>query len=419
MINSRFYTIKNFDYNTVIVAFIFISASYFFKLSYVSRQMGILMNLIGAIVVISMIVFYHTFYPKKIKTIPMHYKTHINLLLFSVLLSMPMAKIFHGQNYATTLFAQKFTYFFLLYFYLHYIRLSPKYLINLIVLLGVIWCILYLIQYRIYPTKILNSRIHLDRGTVRIFFPGKGFAIITFFYLMHKTLTEKLKFWNILYLIIFIVIAGVLQGTRSNLGATMMLTGFFVLFYKKVKSRLLIIVLSILIGTGVVLIFSDIFTEMLLVSEKQVDNLEEKDPIRKRAFHFFMNDFQKSPATYIFGNGYSHGSSSYGREIAYYKAEYGFYQSDIGLAGEFSIFGSFFILIELIVLLGGIFKKKPLPIGYARYIFAFILISGLLGSGPFSSCSNIVAIVSILYLIDFYTYTSTSNPVESAQANFP
>lgn len=373
-----------------------------FTLIIFPRSTLALIEMVGTALLLLLFIIYQIYTDKSVVPIKPTFKLEVNLLLAGVLLSVPMASVYHHQNPATTFFAQKYTYYFLLYYYMHYTGVSAKNLEKLIFGLGVVWCILFLIQYKIYPNIILNARVHLDRGTIRIFFPGNTIALIAFFLSLHKILTEKFKLQYLIYILFFLVISGVLQGSRSNLGSLMILVALFIGFYKNVKSRLFIIALSIVVIIGAFFLFSGVIDEMVNVSEKQVDNSEYEDPIRLQAFRFFMSDFQPSKLTYLLGNGADHGSSPYGQKIIYYKLEHNFYQSDIGIAGEFTKFGLLFFIAEIMILIGGTFGRHPKGVGYLKYVFAYILMTGILGAGPLSSSSQITSIMMMLYLIDVY-----------------
>ena len=381
-----------------VIILIVLSAVNMFAFAVFSRQILMAIESLGSFLLLLLLILYQVYSDQSTLNIKKGFRLEVNLLLLGVLLSMPMAHIFHQQNYAISFFAQKFTYFILIYYVLHYFGLKSKEVENILFWFGMIWTIIFFIQYFAYPRIILNARVDWDRGTVRIFFPGWGLAVAAYFLSLQKALTANSSIKYLIYLLLFFIAGGILQGTRQMLATLVLLTALFIVLNKHVKSKILIIFLSMIMAGAFFMAFYDFFMGMLSVTQHQSTSPE--DPIRIRSARFFLTEFMESTINYIFGNGADHGSSPYGRKIIYYKGTYGFYQSDVGIIGDYSKFGILYVLGELLIIFRMIFGKLPATLSYLRYFFLLVLMTIAVGSGFFSSGSVLIVIAMLLYIVD-------------------
>ncbi|NJO90890.1 MAG: hypothetical protein HC831_19450 [Chloroflexia bacterium] len=159
--------------------------------------------------------------------------------------------------------------------------------------------------------------------------------------------------------------------------------------------------------------FQEVITSMFEVSVMQSE--EAEDNVRLKAARFFMVDFFPNSFSYITGNGAPGNNSEYGRQIRYYMENYGFFQSDIGMIGEYSMYGILFLLAEMTILIKTLFIKLPDDIKFVRYIFIGVLMMSFTGGGGFSEAENVVNICLLLYLIDAYkTIDRNPKPLDNA-----
>ncbi len=92
------------------------------------------------------------------KRIPMNFRWEIGLIFIGLILSTFAANLFHNQGFSQSLISQHDFYFFLFYFLLHYLKPDPKRIINMFLVLGFIYLVLYLVQYFLYPRLIVSCR---------------------------------------------------------------------------------------------------------------------------------------------------------------------------------------------------------------------------------------------------------------------
>jgi hypothetical protein len=319
----------------------------------------------------------------------------VGLIFLSLALAIYGAKWGHDQDFLLTIWVLSNMYFFLFYFFLHAVRMRPEELQKMMVVMGILYISFFLIQYVMYPRMIFGGRAQEMRGTIRIFLPGSAFAGLIFYYGLQQALTTEKKIWGF-YCLLFLIIP-LLQGTRSSI-ITLLLGAFiFILFSRQVKSKILIFMLLLASAAIAFVIFRDIIMNLVLVSQEQA--AQEGDDIRVRSARFFLFDFYPSSLNYLIGNGESHMMSAYGMRIWYYKSNYGFYQNDLGILGEYIKFGVLFVIC-VVLIFRKLFSIKVSPdYSYFRF-WALILILDELMGGAFTKPNSIVVIASVLYIID-------------------
>ncbi len=347
--------------------------------------MGIIL---GSALYIFLIVYEHSQEFRKEFTLP------VVFIFISLIISAIACNYFHDQPLHNTLFEQFELYYFLIYFLLHKLKPNPEKLLNMFLTLGFAYCGVYIIQYFLFPRVIVSSSVFQDRGTVRIFIPGGGFLYTAYFLLlMGFFITKKIKYlvWIIPILIIFFLL-----GTRQVLASIAMLTIINILMSRTIKSKILTFFLILLCFIPLFFLFEGIFLQMLKVTQEQSTSIE--DNVRYRAAHYFLFEFNKNPLWMITGNGMPDHQSSYGRFINSLTETFGFYQSDIGIIGDFSKFGIFFVIGQLWILIKLIRSKLVEKYTFIWYNTLSILMTMFTGAGLHAG--TIVLICMMMYIAD-------------------
>lgn len=327
------------------------------------------------------------------------FRFEVNLFLLSAFLSMPITYFYHHQGFETTLIAQRFMYFYLFYFLLHILRLKAFEVERLMVIIGVLYLAFFLLQYIFYPIILFDVRIDESRGTLRIFLPALGFMFLTYYKFLQEFL-NNLKVRHAIFLLLFLLVGGVLQGTRQTLASMILITAAYIFFSKQVKSKFFVISLASVASIAVFFLFQDIFLE--IIATTQMEKSDQETNIRSLAATFFLTDFMPSNIAYILGNGQDSMNSIYGERIYLYKTLFGFFQSDIGIIGDYSKFGVLFVVAQISVLSRVIFGKLHPKISYMRYLFISIALMMFTGRNFFGTSGGIVFIVMVLYIIECY-----------------
>lgn len=392
----------------VIILFILLASVTFFRLIFVPRQVYLLLSF-ASTVFMALAVLIGIIYDRG-KGFKQNFALEVGLMLLAVVGAMFGAYFGHGQNFLLSAWAQNDMYFYFFYFFLHLVRIRPEMFMRLLIFLAGFYAFLFFVQYAIFPVKIVSVGLTESRGTVRIFIPGYLNAeIIFFFFLLLFFRTNNLLYAGISFIYLIIV---VLLGTRQIL----LITGFSILVVllisRQVRSRLSMI---LLISAGAVLIFfifQDIFIQLIEVSKAQ--SAQEEDDIRIRSARFFLTEFQPHWINYILGNGVGHQASAYGLKIWYYKDVYGYYQSDLGLIGSYSMYGVLSVISVFLILRKiWIIKVEPMYV-FIKFWAVSLLLTSIL-SWPFFRPDSIVAIMSGLYLIDVSNYTLKVKQLEKVK----
>jgi hypothetical protein len=211
---------------------------------------------------------------------------------------------------------------------------------------------------------------------------------------------------KVIYLILFLIIL-ILMGTRQVILSITLMTGLFVLSSRLVKSKVLVFTLVVLSLIPLYIIFQDIFISLIDISKNQTQALAEDTRVRSATF-FLLQLF---PENYVYftGNGADSANSSYGMSIQMYKDLYGFYQSDLGLIGDYTKFGALFVIGVLWILIKSIFYKSGITFNYIKFFFISTLLTIFTGGGPFGMSDAIVAICFTMYLLDIDKYSKETD----------
>jgi hypothetical protein len=378
----------------LIILFVIVASLGMYELAFLGKDMIKILELLG-IGVIALIILLQLVYSKG-ENFKTNFGWEILLVFVGVILSMFTAFSGHNQGFTTTLIAQRFMYFYFFYFALHFIRISDVDLEKIIVYLAITYVVFYLLQFVAYPTVIFDVRTAEERGTVRIFLQGLSYLVLAYFYILNK-LFERFTPGRLALLFLFFSIF-ILMGTRQIILTMFMLTVLNVLFSKKIKSKVMIMFLVIVSAIPVVFIFQDIFLSILSVTQEQSEGFE--DDIRIRAATFFLYELFPNKISYITGNGAPSLNSPYGQLIQMYMDVFRFYQSDVGIVGDYSKFGAFFVIAVLAILIRVLTMKISSEFSYLKYYYFSIVLTMFTGGGTFGEGSSIVLICITLYILD-------------------
>jgi len=393
----NFFTKNNETLSIGIICLVFLSSTEFFRIFFLSRQIIYLLQF-GVIGVLLAINLFNIVYWKR-ESLPRKFRFGFILISIGVGLSVYFAYVYNYQNVIITLWAQRTVYFYLFYSTLHILRIRPDLLIKLVFFFGVLYSVLYILQYVTFPTKIFDVRQELDRGTVRIFLKGASYKGFAFLFCLQEILFRNSR--KHIYYALFFLSVTFLTGSRSILLNDALIIVLAVIFSKKVKSKYLLIFLLALVMIPIYFIFQDIFTQLFEISLKQGQNAENN--VRARAIHYFLNNFSPNKLSYLTGNGEFHFSSPYGQKVASLMFYNGYYMSDVGIVGAFIKYGAIFILGGLFIIFKSLFTRVNTHYMFLRYYLINTIISIVLAS-TFTTAYSIIAICLICYILDAKDY---------------
>lgn len=214
--------------------------------------------------------------------------------------------------------------------------------------------------------QLRGAEIDIENTRWVHMFTGIQF-IVLLFYMEMDALSVSRRIGVVRLTYAFVVFFGLmLTGNRSTILAVIVITIGFILSTnaKKTKSRLSIaaigvVALMIAYG-GLTGIIETIFADL---SNTQYN--------RVGSFDFFVNHFSVSPYGYILGNGFATMTSRFGVYVNDLK-EYGIYQSDLGLIGQWSMFGLISVYAVISILWVIIWDKYASAFAKMQAIHIFV-----------------------------------------------
>jgi len=378
--------------NNWVVLVIILCSTSLYKVSALGRLQDVA-ELAGAGLIVVLIII-HLAYSGQ-KAIKNNFIFPVTLILLSVGTSMIMAYYSRNQGFAQTLFAQRAMYYYLFYFLLHQLKIKPKDIEKVFIALGLLYVLLYLVQFTLYPKILFDGYVRSDRGTIRIYLPGLDYMAIAFFIgIQYFFRTNRFKF---LLLVLLIFVIYILTGGRQTMAVVVLIAIVFLVVDKKVKSRFLLGFLGLIGIVAGFFIFQSIF-EAILVESRSDARLGD-DYIRLKAAEFFLTDFFKSPMAYITGNGMYFNTSSYGKEITYNMVHRHYVLGDVGLIGNYALYGAFFVWGVLLICYKALKLKIEPAYIYIKLMFVNLIISMVIAGG-LTHADTACFVVLMIYMID-------------------
>ncbi len=244
-----------------------------------------------------------------------------------------------------------------------------------------------------------HAGVYADRGTIRIFIPGIQYMFTSYFILLGRFFTTK----NAKYIIglIPILIVVFLLGTRQLLAVILLLTLLNILFSRAVKSKFFTYLLIALCIIPFFYAFEGIFREILETSEQQISEGAAEN-IRYKASYFYLFNYNSNPLWILIGNGAPGLNSDYGNQVSMLSDKYGYYQSDIGIIGEFFKYGIIFVIGQIALLIKLLRIKLPEEHKFIIYNALSILLTMFVGAGLHASTIGLICFM--MYFADISKY---------------
>lgn len=268
--------------------------------------------------------------------------------VLSIFLSIIPAVIDYNQYYISTFLACfHWSYCLLLYFILKRYQFPTRNLLIIISFFSVIWVFFELFQQLTYPDFLFSWRfkthgeVHERMGMWRFYILGVDFVMLAYAYWLGESdLKKQKKLYP--YLLCSIFLLGLLcYGSRKHIYATLVALLFFTLWNGSGRKKFIKILLVSVFFILLYLNFYDQWTE-LNTDAAQVQG-EGEEFIRYMSADYYLFHFSDSNLYPIFGAGLPvQGSSLYAKiDIAHnmFGDMHGFWQSDVGIIGYYSMFG--------------------------------------------------------------------------------
>ncbi|MBN1187064.1 MAG: hypothetical protein JXB49_32600 [Bacteroidales bacterium] len=387
--------------NIIILVVIILCSTSLYQFSYFGPlQKGA--ELMGTLIIFILIIFHFVYSTQK--SIRQNYSFALFLIFLSMFTSMMMAYIERDQRIIHTLFAQRALYYYFLYFLLHQMKFDTKDMEKIIIFFAILYVGLQFLQTALYPRVLFDATVRAERGTIRIYIPGSHYIAIGFYLYLQKFLrSNKIKYS---FLLIMIFSVYVMRGGRQSLAVITLVSVLFLIVDIRVRSRLIMILLGMVGAFSIFIIFQSVFMELFIRSRRDISMGEELSRILTA--RYFLTDFFKSSLAYITGNGMYYNHSDYGKQISHIRTVYHYSLGDIGLIGNYAIYGIFFVIGVIVICIKTLLIKIEPKYTYVKYYFIAVIIS-LITSGGFASSDFICLVVVLLYLTDISNESYLNN----------
>ena len=321
-------------------------------------------------------------------------------LMIVPLFSIIPARILHNQSLPDSFYNTKTNLYYVFFFVLYYLKLKEKSLLKLILILGIAWCFIEIIQQLSYPNVWFAGRheteekeIEVRYGVYRYDMSGREFGVLFLCYSIAGLIKNRKKKYIVGAILGLIGIY--LLTTRQIIFAMFICTCYGLLSTYKVKISSIILVSlvsSILLYNGKKL-FGDTFEQ---VSEQ----LYDKDNVRYLSYTYYGLTYNKDNLLpVVFGNGDPGRNTTYANEIHNMEIYYGLWRADIGIVGAYSLYGIAYVVIIILFFAFCFNKRKYIDLYLRMYILFMLITCPMLWHFSYSA-ERITISCCILYLID-------------------
>lgn len=326
------------------------------------------------------------------------------ILLYGIcpLVSIIPCYLFHGQSFGNSIYAIVTSNISIgMYWYLHSKKIPPNNLIHLVLFLAVIWSLIELVEQITYPSYLFALRTEsVERGTVLELRNGVWRYMIQpwfvgFFacmYLWCKILSGRR---SVLTIVLFCIsLLGIyLYITRVVIATTII--SLFISYIIAHKKKRVSTILFLTFFAYIIYLFSEtLFGELIEQTQKQANDDED---IRLVQLVFYGIQYFPHWLCNIFGNGLPSFTSSYGKEIMDYEDLYSLWRADIGIVGDYNIFGIQYTIVTFLTF-WKVFRVRKIIDNYIVYLFLGLLLCSYI-MPPFRG-SHLILLSIMFYLSD-------------------
>ena len=305
----------------------------------------------------------------------------VQLLLGSMFISIIMAGLYWDQSLLDSLIAIAPYLIFFFFFYLLHIKFPVPILEKIVVIYGVLYIFLYLLEFFSSPKVFFGipqwgDQFLESRGIVRIIFPGGGVFVLTTFIALNK-LTSQVKnkyFWGLLAIAGLII--PVMQVTRQFIVGILLIYLYHAIRTLSLSKKA--IIFTFFICLIIFLQNSDYLVIQGLIDASKSDARSGADYIRILAGQYFLTDFSPNLTTQILGNGVPYfGVSNFGFYVDKLGVTQEYFLSDVGMIAVYVMFGIPAILAYIIIWVKSFTIPLPQEYQYLKYYLWFMLFTSL------------------------------------------
>ena len=318
-----------------------------------------------------------------------------------VILSCIYSAFFHSQNIIIVFFHTYHYIPILFFFYLVKEKVSFKDAERILIIMSLICCLCYIIQWLIYPTILFEnaeSKWTVSEDEYRARIPGSICCYCLFLYGFNKYLHEKRVIYLAYSVLGFIPI--IIMGFRSLVALSAV--SFFLMIPFVLKSSTKTLFYSIV---GASMVFVALQTPLVQSKLKEMDKRNQnqqtfanEDYVRYLSFDYYWNLPFHTPIERVVGGGLPADTSSEYSKIVSKGQLYHFYWNDLGLFGLSMFIGIPAVLMLVAMCLVGIFKCKDTKLQYIRFTLFIELSASIFTSAELYRKGNLLLLALFLYV---------------------
>ncbi len=395
----------------IFVVIVLLTSTQFFSLSLVTDGEFKVIEAIVLGLLIASVALGPLLLPPEEHRYPVHgFKVGVWLILAGVALSGISAYFNFAQPMQVTLVTQRFMYYYFLFFFLHEYRVDPALLKDVLLFLGLTFSIIYFASMA--DNSLVTTQMMAQRDTLRIALPGILFLVIGLFISLQRAVEERRYVYFLLFFLFTTNI--IVDATRSVMLSTLLAA--LPLLYVYLKRRFVGTIAVLLVGSALSAFYLYGIVSSVWSSIIGAANLSDGNfAVRILAVRYFFAHLFPNSLSYLFGNGVASQLTTYGQQVLQMKNS-GYYQSDIGIVGDYTRFGMPYLLGVITLCVSVLRNRRWTSDSYVVNSFYFIMISAITLSN-FGIPSHIAAICVLLYLFDSDVSASLADSGNSSQAD--
>ncbi|MGY6741087.1 MAG: hypothetical protein ACXIUQ_00015 [Cecembia sp.] len=340
----------------------------------------------------------------------------VRILSLALFFSILMALIYWDQSIPQSIRATATSLIYPLFFLLLQFKVKTKTIEQVIIALGAVYVLLYTFQF-MFPSKAYfgyalgateGEYANEGRGINRIIFPGAGVFWLAVFISISKITTQAKIAYHYLAMAVLGLIVPLLQVIRQLVAFVVVLYTFH--FGTQFSLAKKVLFISIFIGAGFYILSLDLPFIKALEETTQRDTQLGSDYIRVVAGKYFLFDFSEDIILQIFGNGFAHYNSNYGRAIERLTQD-GLFLEDIGIIGLYVQAGIFAVLAWLLIFYKSFTISIPKEYIYCKYYLWMILATSLTSGSIFNIHYTFSSVV-VLYIFHIETQNKSKEKLK-------
>lgn len=326
------------------------------------------------------------------------FKIYIFAILLGIILNIISCYFYSGQSLIESFKASVIFFYIMFYFMLRRIKPSLIQMENALLVLVVILCICYIVQFLIYPVVIFSGAKDEYTDDIRIRLVAQGFSSIGYFWGLNNFLLGKGKIINILLALLCLTVI-FLMGFRTMLAGIVFFSIVLVIrIYGFSWKNLTISLLAI--GIFIALIQIPVFADKInyMLERQETQNFNNSDYIRISEFQYFTQNHFQNTLEYILGSGMPFEETSYGNKMTNLE-DRGIYYDDWGLLGLSWLLGVIPVLLMIFYSIKAFILKVNKEHYYIGIWFLYLVFTSFT-TAEFYREGNFVVQAIALYMVE-------------------